>query len=74
MTLNMYAVFDDLATSYQFFGCFVNDAVARRSFDISISGEGVPGSDLSLYRVGAFDTVTGKLETDFDFLKRGESK
>lgn len=73
MIRSLYAVKDDLAGSFMFFGDHVNDEVASRTFKMSCSVENVPYRDLSLYRFGKYDTETGNLvEDDLEFICRGE--
>lgn len=69
----LYSVKDDVAGSFDFYGNFVNDGTAVRSFRAACLGQDLPVTDLSLYRFAAFDTITGEItENDLTFLWRGE--
>lgn len=74
MIQECYVVKDDLSGNYQYFGNFVNEAVARRSFIAAVNADGMPTSDLMLYHNGNFDSNTGVF-TGFNdpvFIMRGE--
>lgn len=62
---NVYSVFDCKAGSYSQPFCFLNDAMARRSFSVSVNEVGSQmfhaPEDFVLYRVGVWDCVNGKL-------------
>lgn len=74
MIQEVYVVKDDLSGSYQHFGHFVNQAVAKRAFSQAVNADGVPASDLMLYKSGEFDTNTGVYigYHDPEFIMRGE--
>lgn len=66
MRLNLYCVYDRAAHVFSNVHTEVNDAVAARSFRVayaSVFGK-LPSYDfdLQLYRIGCFDTESGKLE------------
>lgn len=74
MILQCYVVKDDLSGYYQYFGNYVNEAVARRAFNEAINAAGVPTTDLMLYHNGSFDSNTGVFVgfNDPVFIMRGE--
>lgn len=73
MTKNLYVIKDDCAGSFDFYGVFPHDAVAERSFRMATKGADVPVTDLSLYRLGSFDSESGTINsTELVFLLRGE--
>lgn len=74
MIQECYVVKDDLSGTYQYFGNFVNEAVARRAFIASVNADGMPTTDLMLYHNGTFDTNTGVFAgfNDPVFILRGE--
>lgn len=55
-------LFKDVKTGeYEFYGVFVNDAVAIRAFKQACKDPNVFAEDLELYRSSCLDTRTGKL-------------
>lgn len=75
MIAGLYAIKDDLG-EFKFYSPFVNDAIAIRSFKIACNADpDLPVADVSLYKIGNFDTVTGNIcEVKLDFLMRGEKE
>lgn len=61
MTKPMYLFKDVKSGEYEFYGVFVNDAVAVRAFKHACKEPGVFGEDLELYRTASINTSTGKL-------------
>ena len=61
MKKGIYVYRDVLSGQYEFFGTFVNDAVAARQFKASCNDAGVPASDLELYCASRIDTTTGRI-------------
>lgn len=61
MMKSIYVFRDVVSGEYEYFGTFVNDAVAMRSFKMSCSEAGVPASDLELYCASRLDTKTGRI-------------
>lgn len=74
MIQEVYVVKDDLSGAYQHFGHFVNQAVAKRAFSQAVNSDGVPASDLMLFKSGEFNTDLGVYIGlhDPDFVMRGE--
>lgn len=57
----MYLFRDIKSGEYEFYGVFVNDAVAVRAFKHACEDPAVFGSDLELYRTASLNTTTGKM-------------
>lgn len=62
MIKNIYVFRDVIAGTYDYFGTFVNDAVASREFKRACEAENVPANDLELYNASEFDTDTGRIK------------
>lgn len=66
MKLSVYAIRDNKVGFMQPF-VDSNDASAMRGFGFAVNGQGVMSyspADYDLFRVGSFDTDTGKLEEE----------
>ena len=61
MKKGIYVFRDVLSGQYEYFGNFVNDAVAMRQFKQACSEAGVPATDLELYCASRIDTATGRI-------------
>lgn len=61
MKKGIYVYRDVLSGQYEYFGTFVNDAVAMRTFKESCKEAGVPASDLELYCASRIDSATGRI-------------
>lgn len=61
MKKGIYVYRDVLSGQYEYFGNFVNDAVAAREFKVACNAAGVPANDLELYCASRLDTVTGRI-------------
>lgn len=61
MKKGIYVFRDVLSGEYDYFGTFVNDQVAMRSFKAACSQADVPATDLELYCASRFDTKTGRI-------------
>lgn len=59
MEYGVYAIYDKL-NGFACPNCDYNDNSARRNFNYAVTRQNsVPASDLELYRLGSFDTVSG---------------
>lgn len=61
MSKTIYLFKDVKTGEYEFYGIFINDAVAIRAFKRACEDPAVFKEDLELYRSSAIDTRTGKL-------------
>lgn len=61
MIKGIYVFRDVLSGEYEFYGCFVNDAIALRSFKASCKAADVPADDLELFCASRIDTKTGRI-------------
>ena len=61
MSKTIYLFKDVKTGEYEFYGMFVNDAVAIRAFQKACEDPAVFAEDLELYRSSSIDTRTGKL-------------
>lgn len=61
MSKTIYLFKDVKTGEYEFYGIFVNDAVAIRAFKKACKDPAVFAEDLELYRSSCIDTRTGKL-------------
>ena len=76
MKVNYYAI-KDVLTDFKSLVSFENDDVAKRQFLIMCAGApDSPVNDFILYRIGVFDTKTGRFEDEDEpiFIARGERK
>lgn len=76
MKVNYYAI-KDVLTDFKSLVSFENDDVARRQFQIMCAGASdAPVTDYILYRIGTFDSLSGKFENEDEpvFIARGERK
>lgn len=77
MKKNIYVFRDVLSGEYEYFGLFVNDAVASREFKRACAADNVPVEDLELFCASELDTKTGRIRPVSDsgdpvFIIRGE--
>lgn len=61
MIKGIYVFRDVVSGHYEFFGTFVNDAVAAREFRQACRADNVPASDLELYCASRIDSSTGRI-------------
>lgn len=61
MTKGIYLFKDTKTGEYEFYGVFVNDAVAIRAFKRACKDPNIFKDDIELYRSAAIDTRTGKI-------------
>lgn len=61
MTKGIYLFKDIKLGEYEFYGVFVNDAVAIRAFKKACKDPNIFKDDIELYRSAAIDTRTGKI-------------
>lgn len=64
MMKGVYTYKDDLSGSFEYFGVFNNDALARRAFLAAVRGAEYGSGDLSLYHSGYLDSNSGALVCD----------
>lgn len=69
--MNLYFIKDDVAGAFKFFGEFVNDGVASRSFRMACAEPGVPYKDLCLFKLAEYDIHEGTLNPCSTFIERG---
>ena len=61
MKKGIYVFRDVLSGQYEYFGNFVNDAVAMREFKKACCDANVPVNDLELYCASRIDSNTGRI-------------
>ena len=74
MKYGIYVTKDDLASDYSEIKMIQNDAVATRGFLHSLRDPRIPDPrDMSLYKVGIYDSETGLIEShEITLVHRGE--
>lgn len=60
MNLEFYAIFDKPAGLYGLPFSSVNEVVAKRQFKTICEQSEFDSTDLDLYKIGSFDTLSGK--------------
>lgn len=67
MNYNVYTIYDKVTCQYSNLQLFANDDHAKREF-VNMVKDSPIKDDLSLYKVGEFDTTSGDFAKDFAFI------